>query len=137
MKENADRILDRVVEKAIKSSPLERPSSDFTQMVMAQVTAKSSVTRYQPLISRMGWVIIGAGIMGCVVYLYMASGVDTSLWWATLGFNLDLETGFPKLFSGLKLAEITSYALVACGIMLCAQIPILKYVLDKRQRRLS
>lgn len=137
MKENADKLLEHVVEKAMKSSTLESPSRDFTQMVMSQVGSKSSVLVYQPLISKTGWILIFASIAAFVVFLYMISGVEANHWFPAIDFSLISNIDFSKLIGDLELTQITSYAIIVCGIMLCAQIPILKYFIDKRQRNFS
>lgn len=137
MKENADKLLESVVKKAMKSARIESPSSDFTKMVMAQVNLKSKATVYQPLISKIGWVIIFSCVIAFVVSLYLVTGVETNKWFETVDFNLITTNDITNLFSKLKLEQVTSYAMFVCGVMLCAQIPILKYIIDRRQRSLS
>jgi|26BtaG_2_1085354.scaffolds.fasta_scaffold05058_2 hypothetical protein len=134
MKDNADKLLESVVEKAMKSAHLESPSSDFTKMVMAQVNLKSTTTVYQPLISKSGWAIIFGCVIAFVVYLYMVLGVSDSTWFESIDFNVVSTNDIANFFSKLKLEQVTSYAMLVCGVMLCAQIPILKYFIDKRQR---
>ncbi|MBJ7879418.1 hypothetical protein [Gelidibacter salicanalis] len=137
MKDNADRLLESVVEKVMKSSHIESPSSDFTKRVMAHVNTKSTATVYQPLISKTGWLIVFSGVIAFVIYIYMITGTDTSKWFETIDFNVIATTDITNLFSKLKLEQVTSYAMLVFGLMLCAQIPILKYFIDKRQRNFS
>lgn len=137
MKENADKLLEFVVEKAIKSSHLEMPSSDFTNLVMAQVNPKSLTTVYQPLISKMGWIIIMASVIAFVVYLYLISGAEANIWLKSIDFNIVSNNEIIKFLSQLNFTSVTFYAMLACGVMFCAQIPILKYFIDKRQQRFS
>ena len=137
MKENADKLLESVVKKAMKSARIESPSSDFTKMVMAQVNLKSKATVYQPLISKIGWVIIFSCVIAFVVSLYLVTGVETNKWFETVDFNLITTNEITNLCSKLKLEQVTSYAMFVCGVMRCAQNQILNYNIDTRQRSLS
>lgn len=137
MKDNADRLLESVVEKVMKSSHIESPSSDFTKKVMSHVNTKSTATVYQPLISKTGWLIVFSGVIAFVIYIYMITETGTSKWLETIDFNVIATTDITNLFSKLKLEQVTSYAMLVFGLMLCAQIPILKYFIDKRQRKFS
>lgn len=137
MKDNVDKLLESVVEKAMKSSHIESPSIDFTKMVMAHVNIQNTATVYQPLISKTGWGIIFSCVIAFVVYLYMITGVANNQWFETVDFNVISTMDLTNLFSKLKLEQVTSYAMLVCGVMLCAQIPILKYFIDKRQRDFS
>lgn len=135
MKANADEFLEKFIEKTIKSQPLETPSSDFTSHVMARINVKSTTTVYQPLISKVGWMLIFAIVVVSVVSLYMMSTVETITWFQAIEFSTILDTQMANFFSELKLARITTYAMLVCGLMLCAQVPILKYFITKRQQR--
>lgn len=137
MKDNVDKLLESVVEKAMKSSHIESPSIDFTKMVMGHVNIQNTATVYQPLISKTGWGIIFSSVIAFVVYLYMITGVANNQWFETVDFNVISTMDLTNLFSKLKLEQVTSYAMLVCGVMLCAQIPILKYFIDKRQRDFS
>lgn len=132
MKENADRLLERIVEKAVKSSGIESPSDNFTSMVMVHVQAKGSVTVYKPLISKTGWLVIATCVIAFMVYFYIISGVESNDWFKKIDFSVLSNNRLTLFFSNLKLTQVTFYAMLACGLMLCAQIPILKYFIDKR-----
>lgn len=134
MKENADEFLENLVKKTMKSPPLETPSSDFTSNIMARINVKSTTTVYQPLISKMGWMLILTTVIASVVYLYVISAAEAN-WFKTIDFSTGLNNQITNLFSELKLARITTYAMLVCGLMLCAQVPILKYFINKRQQR--
>src|SRR6476659_8034768 len=70
MKENKDKKIEQYVHAAIKETPLESPSPDFTAKVMASVLTldKSKATVFKPLISKTGWVLIFGGIIATLVY---------------------------------------------------------------------
>lgn len=137
MKDNADRLLESVVERVMKSSHIESPSPDFTKMVMSYVSTKSTATVYQPLISKTGWLIVFGIATAFVIYVYLSTGTDTSEWFEAIDFYVIATTNITNFFSKLKLEQVTSYAMLVFGLMLCAQIPILKYFIDKRQRKFS
>ncbi len=134
MKENADEFLENLVKKTMKSSPLEAPSSDFTSNIMARINVKSTTTVYQPLISKMGWMLILTTGIAYVVYLYVISAGEPNDWFKAVDFSTVSNNEIVNFFSELKLARITTYAMVVCGLMLCAQVPILKYFITKRQQ---
>jgi hypothetical protein len=134
MKENADEFLENLVKKTMKSSPLEAPPSDFTSNIMARINVKSTTTVYQPLISKMGWMLILTTGIAYVVYLYVISAGEPNDWFKAVDFSTVSNNEIVNFFSELKLARITTYAMVVCGLMLCAQVPILKYFITKRQQ---
>lgn len=137
MKESADKLLESVVEKAMKFSELDSPQSGFTNMVMARVNSQSTATMYKPLISKTGWMIIVSSVTVFVVFLYQISGVEVNGWFEMIDFDLVTDNQITSFFSKLELATVTFYAIFVCGLMLCAQIPILKYFIDKRQQGFS
>lgn len=132
MKENVDKLSNIIVKKAIRTSNLESPSSDFTNHIMAHVRPKSTAIVYRPLISRTGWILIFGSVITFVVFSYLNLGVDTNEWFQNIDLHSILTNGVANFFSKLKFDQITSYAMLVCGIMLCAQIPILKHFMDKK-----
>ncbi|MEN8788790.1 MAG: hypothetical protein ABF293_11560 [Flavobacteriaceae bacterium] len=73
MKEEQDRKADEFIRKLVVEAGADQPSDQFTQSLMKKIgqeQLQSSVTRYQPLISKKGWLPIAATILGiCFILL--------------------------------------------------------------------
>lgn len=68
MEPHTEQHLDKLVERVIKSSPLESPSKDFTANIMSKIETASvgTSTVYKPLISKAGLVVDNFGFSKCV-----------------------------------------------------------------------
>ena len=136
MKENAHKYLDDLSRKVIGKSSVESTSSDFTIHVMSQVKAinSSKATTYEPLISKRIWALIGLGFAAIVVYSFYMVPKANSSWLKT--WNIDQfqlpNFEFSSPFSNLDISQVTLYATLLLAVMLCIQIPILKYYFNKR-----
>ncbi|MEO8823754.1 MAG: hypothetical protein ABI366_09265, partial [Ginsengibacter sp.] len=86
MKNSEDENIEKLVEQMFAHSRLERPSVDFTQTVMSEILTlgKSKSLVYKPILSRLTWLIIFAGIIALFIYSFLNSGSTSS----TFNFNL-------------------------------------------------
>ena len=136
MKENADKYLDDLSRKVIGKTSVKSTSMDFTSTVMSQIKAinNSKVTTYVPLISKRIWSLIGFGFAAIVVYVVCFASSSNSSWLNT--WNLDtfqsLDLGFNNPIASFDVSQVTMYAIVFLALMLCVQIPVLKYYFNKR-----
>jgi len=134
MKENEDKNIERYVHAAIKETPLESPSPDFTAKVMASVLTldKSKATVYKPLISKTGWVLIFGGIIATLGYFIINGHAQV------VGQPWSFGTGikdFIKTFSDSHLFQFSRTSInviVLSTILVIIQITLLKNYLDKR-----
>jgi hypothetical protein len=134
MKENNDKKMEQFIARALKETPLESPSNNFTSKVMTGVLAmeKSTATVYKPLISKTGWLIIFGGIIATMFYLIVNGGAQSE------GKAWSFGPGVKNLmnsFSDLHLFEfsrITIIVVVLSAILMLAQITLLKNHLEKR-----
>ncbi|WBL26659.1 hypothetical protein [Zunongwangia sp. HGR-M22] len=87
--ENKERKLDEFTKKIFKGSSLETPSYNFTDKVMTNLpeikiaeatTGKTSANKikYEPLISKKGWVMIAAFVAILLLSSYFSSTVGAS-----------------------------------------------------------
>ncbi|GGG53926.1 hypothetical protein [Bizionia arctica] len=132
MKENVDKYIEKLVDKAMKDSVLESPSFDFTSLVMQQVTAKSKVTVYEPLISKKVWFAVFASVIALILFVLLSADTQQNSWFITKDFNLISKLKFSNPFSGFKLGTTTMYGIMLLSMMVCIQIPMLKSYFDKR-----
>ena len=133
MKEYEDNNLEQFMGRAIKETPLQSPSLDFTAKVMGKVLAmeKSKATRYKPVISKAAWGLIFAGIVTAIVYFIINGStqpVDHS-WSLGMGVKDFFTIGDIHLF---QFSRLTIYVVVLSTIMILIQISLLKNYLDKR-----
>ncbi len=139
MKEKVTKNVDELVDKMMRSSHLETPSFNFTNTVMQHVTAisKNKVTAYKPLISKTVWSFILLGFITIVIYAVFTTQTETSGWLDSVNFSLFSNNKISQMRANFKFQNITFsktviYAFVLFAIMVCVQIPILKYHLNQR-----
>lgn len=133
MSDNVEKQIEKLIDKTMKHSELESPSMDFTNVVMARVTAleKNSITTYQPLISKPMWIVLFAIAVVIVSYIVFGAGVSDSSWFDTIDLSVIAENKFSNALSGLKVSKTVVYAVVLFGLMLFIQIPILKHYFNR------
>lgn len=95
MEEN--KKLDDFIRKTIKEVGLEKPSLDFTDLVLSKIQAeeeKTAVFEFQPILSKKAWFIIICAVIALFAYLLLG----------------DLEIEIPW-FSISQLNRLTAYNL--------------------------
>lgn len=139
MKEKATKNVEELVDKMMRSSRLETPSFNFTDVVMQHIVAASEnkVTAYKPLISKTVWGFILAGFISIVIYAVFAAQTEPTGWLDAVNFSLLSNNKISQILSNFKLQNITIsktvvYAFGFFLVMFCAQIPILKHHLNQR-----
>lgn len=134
MKENVNKHIETLVDKAMKHAALEAPNFDFTAHVMAQVEdiKLSASTTYQPLISKRAWIIVFVSVLLFMSYVFWFSKPETSGWLGTLDFSMYNTDKLTNLMSGIHLSKTANYSILLFAVMLLVQIPILKNYFDKR-----
>ncbi len=118
---------DASMKKWIKELPLEQPSPDFMQKVMAGVAHSAMKKPYQPLISRKVWVVIITLFILALLWIYFnpsSSIIDSE----ALSWDSQMQWNNP--FEGMKIPKTAVYAIGFMALFLL-QIPFLKRILDK------
>jgi len=124
MKEN-DKDIEKLIGKVMKEQVLLTPSFDFTSKVMAQVAVQTKAVRYQPLISRGGWVtIFGSFLAGCI-YVFSWTPPQPGQ------YDLDLSILYnnnklSEAVARIHFSEVTMYAAMVVAFLVLIQIPLLK-----------
>jgi len=135
MEENNDKQLDDFVKKIVKSTGLETPSVGFTQNIMSKIVAqeaKSTVTVYQPLISKTSWLILAT--ITLLLFAYVIFGkLDLTISWLT---NINSEVlnkiGFMDALSQINLPDTAVYSLIGIMLFFYVQIIFMKRHLESR-----
>ena len=131
--QDTEQHLDKLAKKVMQSSSLESPSLDFTVNIMAKVKASgiSHVTVYKPLISKRTWIIVAILILGGLSY-----GVFGNIEGLGLVDKVDLSVisnnRVTEAISGITFSKTLMYAIGMCGLVFFVQIPMMKYLLNKR-----
>ena len=134
MKENVDKQIETLVDKAMDRSSLERPSFDFTSKVMSHIdiVKQNTITTYRPLISKQVWGLILLAFVGFLSYIIFVSKPETSDWLANFNFNQIDTSMFSSLLNNMQLSKIVTYGIGLFSIMCLVQISFLKNYFDKR-----
>ena len=103
MNQLPDKKNDRL-KKLIGDSMLEQPSDQFTASVMNRlgIAPAPAAIRYEPVISRNGWIFIAA-LAGTLIYLAMSGSATESFTSNTMMVQTALQqttSGIGELFSG-------------------------------------
>lgn len=123
--------IDDLVKKMMASTSLEKPSLNFTDTVMSQIYAlnTSKTFVYKPLISKSVWVFIAIGFVAVIFFVVFMSSSEPSGWLKVLNNTLsDLK------FTSFKISKTAAYAFILLGLMVCVQVSLLKYHIDKRYK---
>ncbi|MCB0465601.1 MAG: hypothetical protein KDC78_08000 [Aequorivita sp.] len=133
MKEQEAKELEHLVGKVMEKAPLETPSFQFTDKVMAAINAElqRESNCYRPLISRYVWAIIAVVVIGFTAYIwFLVQPAPLNL--PTLSFDFMEDNLVTKEFAAFKPSKITIYGVLLLAVMLCIQIPVLKRYFDGR-----
>lgn len=139
MNEQTDKYLDQLAKKVMKDVPLEKPSFNFTNTVMSQVSGlnHNKVIAYKPLISKTGWIFILVGILILVFFVLFGNQTSSSGRLNTIDFSMFSNNAVAQALSNFKIPSFTisktlTYAIVLFGVMVCIQIPFLKHHFNQR-----
>lgn len=127
MKENENKELEKLVDKAMKNMPLETPSFDFTSRVMAQtaIAPKKVISTYKPIIPKSFWLVLTILIIGLLCYVYFSGTPQEEI-----SYGVDLKqiynSKFNNITSDLNFSKTTMYATVALLLAMLAQIPLIR-----------
>lgn len=121
--------LDAFAKKYIKDIEPEKPSVDFSSIVMQKINtdAKSSVYHTKALISKKVWFVLGALFVALFFIPFQESSfINLS------DFSLFDEIQIPNILENLSVSSITFYAILFFGLMLFTQIFYLKRHFENR-----
>jgi len=129
MKKHTDIHTDDLVDKIMKMSSPESPSSNFTDSVMSRIEniPVSSITSYKPLISKWFWLFVGLIVF--LIYLYMAFQATAINY---IDFSVVYDNKFVDVISSIAFSKATTYGLLLTALMFLIQISLLKYYFNKR-----
>ncbi|ADY28331.1 hypothetical protein [Cellulophaga lytica] len=115
--------IDDFIDKTIQSLEKEKPSVDFTSLVMAKVVVEktSTATTYKTLISKPVWALIFVIVGGLCVYLSFFGTEESVSWLPNKNYNF-----LTSLFKNIHLNNSLIYGIVALALMTLIQVPIYK-----------
>ncbi|MDE3144375.1 MAG: hypothetical protein KGL19_09490 [Bacteroidota bacterium] len=134
MQQNNESPIENLVEKMIKEMAAEKTSVDFTAKLMMRVQSLQSEKSisYQPLISKMGWMLIAVCIMALLGFVIVNADQTKSGLLNTEAMNHFLRNMLQDL-NLMHSSTISIYAVLFSTVMLFVQISIL---LNRYQKRL-
>lgn len=135
MKENKDKQLNDFVKKIVKSAGLETPSDGFTQNIMSKIAAqevKSTVTVYQPLISKTSWFVLAAFAVFLFTFIIFGNLDLNVSWLPGIDQLAPNKIGFLDSLSQIRLPSTLVYGLSGLALFIYVQIIFLKKHLESR-----
>ena len=129
MNKNEDKHIEELVDHFMKDRTLDTPSFDFTSKVMSQVltTKTSSITTYEPLISKKILLTIFSVLLVLIISSFFYDATGPSRWIPHLDF-----IPYNNITASYEFSAVTTYSVVLTAIMLFIQIPILKNYYNSR-----
>ncbi len=129
MNKEADKHIERLVDKMMKEVVLESPSKDFTNLIMTEVEQMDQVKfiAYKPLISKKLWLFILSSIMGMVIYILINNNLTTPKWFDFFEFE-----SISKLMPNINFSSTILYASIILSVLFATQIIVLKNYFNKR-----
>lgn len=134
MDHNTDKHIEKLVDKMMKETTLEKPSFGFTSQVMSQVldVKTSQATVYKPLLSKKVWFVIFVGILLIIIFSIFGTKTENTGWLSRLNVNVLDNIEIKRPFSDFSISKTAMYAIVLFGFMICVQIPFLKHYFNQR-----
>ncbi|WP_420399017.1 hypothetical protein [Flagellimonas sp.] len=128
-----DKELERLVDKMMEEAPLETPSSNFTYVVMQEVTKlQQSIAEYKPVMSIKS-ILIALGMLGVFgFYLFTTNSATTPAEGQVIQLLSDAKSWFSAKMPQLQISKTFSYMVGAIGLMVCFQAFVLKRYFIKR-----
>jgi hypothetical protein len=135
MEDNREKQLDDFIRKVVNHAGLEAPANDFTKNILSKIKLeknKSTVTVYQPLISRTGWLIMA--IFAVILFAFVIFGnLDLHIGWLPSFDQLvPNKIGFVDSFLQLRLPNTLVYATTGLVIFVYIQILFFKKYFENR-----
>jgi hypothetical protein len=131
MEENKE--LDDFIRKSVNQVGLEKPSVDFTNLVISKINAnvaRSSVFVHQPLFSTTTWFIIAAIVVAIFAYVIFGQTGQESTWNSIFQLNklasFNLMGSIPKI----PVSNTIFYGVLSVAFFGCLQIIVLKKRVD-------
>ncbi|MEZ0006658.1 hypothetical protein ABH942_002035 [Flavobacterium sp. 28YEA47A] len=127
MKENENKELENLVDKAMKNLPLETPSFDFTSRIMAQtaIVPKKVISAYKPILPKTFWLVLAIILIGLLCYTYFSGAPQEELSYGVDSKQIYISK-FSNITNGLNYSKTTMYAAVALFLAMLVQIPIIR-----------
>ena len=128
-----DKELERLVDKMMEEAPLETPSSNFTYVVMQEVTKlQQSMAEYKPVMS-IESILIALGMLGVFgFYLFTTNSATTPAEGQVIQLLSDAKSWYSAKMPQLQISKTFSYMIGAIGLMVCFQAFVLKRYFNKR-----
>lgn len=131
--EGENKKLDQFTKVVIQEAGLATPSTDFLANVMAEVSKESVAKKvYKPLISKVGWLIIGSlFILFAFVLTRFSLGFSIFGDWDLS--SLVIEKYEPKI----EIPSTYAYCFFFLLVFVVIQVKLIRRQLDKRFHNLS
>ena len=121
--------MDKFTKKWIRDGGLEKPASNFSELVMKTITESQKVVPvYRPLVTVKGWLFIAAILIGVGVFLYYNPS-ESNKW--IDGIINKKEISFDLPFEQIQVSKTMFYALGFLSLFFI-QLPFLKRLVEKK-----
>ena len=130
--ETKDKHIEKFIDGLMSNDQLETTSPNFTTDVLSKIEylSASKTTVYKPLIPKFVWWILGLGLVGLFVYIFMVNPQGDYSITETIGLSLPEFNLFQNI--DVSFSKTLVYAIVLLAIMLSVQIPLLKHYVNRR-----
>lgn len=135
MEEN--KKLDDFIKASIKDIGLEKPSVDFTELVLSKIeadTQMNAVRVYKPLFSKMAWFVLVTVVASIFGYAIFSSPEVESSWFTLSQIDKLITSNLTAKISVLAVSNTYVYGFLMVTLFLCVHVILLKQRFDKQYR---
>lgn len=130
---NKDKDLERLIDKLMEEAPLEAPSNNFTDAVMAKVEEVKNVKLvYKPLITKTTFIIWAIVLGSLTFYLLSLDTSANSSINTYLSIYSETRSWIPDSLMQLQLSNKVIYVVGAFALMIYFQAQMLKRFYNQR-----
>ena len=132
MEEN--KKLDDFIKKSIKEVGLEKPSVNFTDLVVSKIEAESAkphVFQYQPIFSKSTWLIILAMVTAIFVYVIFGNPDLETTWFSISQLNKMTTFNVLGKIPSYDVSSTFVYGILIFTFFVMVQVLVIKQRFDK------
>lgn len=130
---NEDKDLEKLINSLMEEAPLEKPSDNFTEMVVAKATsAREAKLKFKPLITKRAFLLWAIVFGSLIFYVTQSEGeLNTNVGNYVSSFT-EANSWINDRFGQVQLSKKLMYTIGTFGIMIYFQTLLLKRFFNRR-----
>jgi len=137
-----DKNIEEFTEFIMKEAAVESPSPNFLNKVMGSVKIENELSSskvYQPLISKLGWIVITTVFMALIIFILtgtssnfsIGSGIDFSYFDKLSSINIADKIPLIHIFENIHFSTTFTFSFVFFSMLVIVQLMVIKNYVNK------